>query len=132
MIISVASQQGGTGKTSTSVSLAAGLAHQGKRVLLIDIDSQANSSKVLLRHYAEITKDQTIHHTILTADLWWSTRPMSRIFRSSPHIFSSLTPTSSSPPRRITASPDSEPSRLIKLNISMTLSSSTIRRRWAG
>src|SRR5512144_1708234 len=65
MVISVASQKGGTGKTSTSVSLAAGLAHKGKRVLLIDIDSQANSSKVLLRHYAEITKDQTIHHTIL-------------------------------------------------------------------
>src|SRR5512147_1012802 len=65
MVISVASQKGGTGKTSTSVSLAAGLAHKGKRVLLIDIDSQANSSKVLLRHYAEITKNQTIHHTIL-------------------------------------------------------------------
>ena len=65
MVISVASQKGGTGKTSTSVSLAAGLAHKGKHVLLIDIDSQANSSKVLLRHYAEITKDRTIHHTIL-------------------------------------------------------------------
>src|SRR5512144_589295 len=65
MVISVASQKGGTGKTSTSVSLAAGLAHNGKRVLLIDIDSQANSSKVLLRHYGEISKDQTIHHTIL-------------------------------------------------------------------
>jgi chromosome partitioning protein len=65
MVISVASQKGGTGKTSTSISLAAGLAHKGKRVLLIDIDSQANSSKVLLRHYAEVTKDQTIHHTIL-------------------------------------------------------------------
>src|SRR5512147_2293643 len=65
MVISVASQKGGTGKTSTSVSLAAGLAHKGKRVLLIDIDSQANSSKVLLRHYAEITKDRTVHHTIL-------------------------------------------------------------------
>ncbi|MGE5759904.1 MAG: ParA family protein [Gemmatimonadota bacterium] len=65
MVISVASQKGGTGKTSTSGSLAAGLAHKGKRVLLVDIDSQANSSKVLLRHYAEITKDQTIHHTIL-------------------------------------------------------------------
>src|SRR5512144_593682 len=65
MVISVASQKGGTGKTSTSVSLAAGLAHQGQTRLLIDIDSQANSSKVLLRHYAEITKEQTIHHTIL-------------------------------------------------------------------
>jgi Mrp family chromosome partitioning ATPase len=47
MVISIASQKGGTGKTSTSISLAAGLARKGKRTLLIDIDSQANSSKVL-------------------------------------------------------------------------------------
>jgi Mrp family chromosome partitioning ATPase len=40
MVISVASQKGGVGKTTTSVSLAAGLAHQGKRVLLVDIDSR--------------------------------------------------------------------------------------------
>src|SRR5678815_207435 len=65
MVISVASQKGGTGKTSTSISLAAGLAHKGQRVLLVDIDSQANSSKVLLHHYPEITKDQTIYGTIL-------------------------------------------------------------------
>ncbi len=65
MVISIASQKGGTGKTSTSISLAAGLAHQGQRVLLVDIDSQANSSKVLLHHYPKITKDQTIYATIL-------------------------------------------------------------------
>lgn len=64
MVISVASQKGGTGKTSTSISLAAGLAHKSKRVLL-DIDSQANSSKVLLHDYQRITKDQTIYSTIL-------------------------------------------------------------------
>jgi chromosome partitioning protein len=66
MVISIASQKGGTGKTSTSISLAAGLAHQGKRVLLVDIDSQANSSKVLLHHYPKITMEQTICTTILS------------------------------------------------------------------
>src|SRR2546421_4858805 len=65
MIVSIASQKGGTGKTSTSISLAAGLAHKGKRVLLVDIDSQANSSKVLLREYQKIPKDQTIYTTII-------------------------------------------------------------------
>jgi chromosome partitioning protein len=65
MVISIASQKGGTGKTSTSISLSAGLAHKGKKTLLIDIDSQANSSKVLLPNYNQIKKDETIYRTIL-------------------------------------------------------------------
>lgn len=65
MVISIASQKGGTGKTSTSISLSAGLAHQGKKTLLIDIDSQANSSKVLLPDYGKLKKEETIYTTIL-------------------------------------------------------------------
>lgn len=65
MIISIASQKGGVGKTSTAISLAAGMARKGKRTLLVDIDSQANASKVLLPEYANLKADHTIHRTII-------------------------------------------------------------------
>lgn len=65
MVIAIASQKGGVGKTSTTISLAAGLARRGKRVLLLDIDSQANSSKVLIPDYQAINKSDTVYTTII-------------------------------------------------------------------
>jgi chromosome partitioning protein len=64
-VYSIASQKGGVGKSSSSISLAAGLARNGKSVLLIETDSQANSSKVLLERYKDIRKDQTLYITII-------------------------------------------------------------------
>jgi len=68
-VISVVNQKGGVGKTTTSVNTAAYLAHLGRRVLLVDIDPQANATSGLgidhdkLEHgvYEAILGEKTLH-----------------------------------------------------------------------
>jgi chromosome partitioning protein len=74
--LAIFNHKGGTGKTTTSVSIAAGLANRGLRVLLVDTDSQGNVSVSL-----GAKADKTLYHVLVMG-----IRPQDAAIRIRPNL----------------------------------------------
>ena len=68
-VIAISNQKGGVGKTTTSINLSACLAEKGKKVLVIDIDPQGNTTSGLGLNKDEL--DATVYDLMINyTEIW--------------------------------------------------------------
>ncbi|MBI1744931.1 ParA family protein [Candidatus Acetothermia bacterium] len=75
--IAIINQKGGTGKSTSALNVAAGLARKGKKILLIDLDPQGN-----IATWFDVTPKQTLYHLLIEE----STTPSDCVINVRPNL----------------------------------------------
>lgn len=85
-VITIANQKGGVGKTTTALCLGAQLEHKGYNVLYIDLDKQANTSKVLNADTNEKGSYELLANKLNASEVIQITETNEHIISASPQL----------------------------------------------